>query len=93
MGDSVGNDNPTGNSYPSRRTLPPWLADVLLAAHLQSGRSYRAAAKTIGIDVGHWWRITRGDRCPSREVAERIVAAVDLPVIVVDDLMDVAVDG
>lgn len=77
--------------HTSRRTLPPHLADALAQAHETTGGSYRAVAAAIGIDYGYWRRLTRGERCPSREVARQIALVLELDDEVVDALMAVAV--
>jgi cyanate lyase len=76
--DVEGHDHRKGHASYGRRTLPAYLAEALAAAHTRSGMSYRAAARRLRIDWGYWRRLTRGERCPSVEVAQRIIAALEL---------------
>ena len=80
---------PMGHSQ--RRTLPPDLAMALDEAHKRTGASYRAVASAIGIDWSFWRRLTRGERCPSRQVALRICDVLQLDDEIVDRLMAAAV--
>ena len=61
-----------------RRTLPPDLAEALAIAHADTGLSYRQVGDQLDLDWSYWRRLTRGERCPSRQVAGRIVDLLDL---------------
>lgn len=77
--------------YPARRTLPTDLARVLAAAHRDTGMSYRAVSRLIGIDHGYWRRLTLGERCPRRAVAEQIIEVLELDDDLAARLLEVAV--
>ena len=81
---------PEDNRVSLRRRLPGHLAGRLLSAHLVTGASYRRVAEVVGIDVAHYWRITRGERCPSPEVAEQIIDVLELNAEVSEALRDAA---
>jgi ribosome-binding protein aMBF1 (putative translation factor) len=76
--DVEGHDHRKGHTAYRRRTLPRGLAQALAAAHAASGWSYRQAARRLRIDWSYWRRITRGERCPSRQIAQRIIWTLDL---------------
>ena len=61
-----------------RKLLPPELAAQLADAHRHTGASYRRVAAAIGIDYSYWRKLTMGERCPSVEVAERIIRVLRL---------------
>ncbi len=65
-------------NYPTRRTLPPWIATQIRAARNALGIGLEAAAAIIGIDKGYQSRIERGHRCPRPDVAEAIIVVFDL---------------
>ena len=89
----MGHNPPMGHSsFPARRLLPDHLAHVLADAHTSTGGSFRAVARRIGIDHAYWRRLTKGERCPSREVAERIINALDLHHHLAEALMAAAVE-
>jgi ribosome-binding protein aMBF1 (putative translation factor) len=69
---------PTQGQQRTRKTLPAELASQLADAHRRTGASYRRVAAAIGIDFSYWRRITLGQRCPSVEVAERIIRVLRL---------------
>lgn len=73
-----------GHTLPPRRLLPPYIARELADAHKRNGLSYRQVARALGIDHGYWRRLTLGERCPSGDVAERIIRVLDLD----DDLAE-----
>jgi len=68
----------TDHTVPRRRTLPTHLAEALADAHKRSGFSFRGAAGRLGLDWSYWRRLCRGERCPSREVAARIIQTLNL---------------
>jgi len=51
---------------PLRPSAPP--RETLAAQPLRM--SYRAAAKVLGVDVGHLWRVVHGKRVSARLTAE-----------------------
>lgn len=73
-----------------RQTLSPTVAEALLRLHIGTGESYRRIAQTIGLDVAMWWRLTRGQRCPSPEVAERIIDRLELDADTAEELREAA---
>lgn len=79
-------------TYPPRHHLPPEVAQGLAHAHQQTGMSYRQVARAISIDWGYWRRLTRGERCPSRQVAQRIISTLHLPDDVAQELLEASVD-
>jgi cyanate lyase len=76
----------------TRKLLSPEVAANLAEAHRLTGCSYRRVAAAIGIDWGYWRRLTLGERCPSREVAERIVAVLGLDPDTATQLREEAVE-
>lgn len=85
----MGNEAASGSGQ-SRRTLPDHLAKALSEAHDHTGMTYREAAALIVIDSGYWWRLTKGERLPSRQVAGRIIDALGLDDELADELWGVA---
>ena len=71
--------------------LPQQVAEALADAHRATGRSYRAVAASLGIDHGYWRRLTLGERCPRRAVAEQIIDVLSLDESVACDLLEAAV--
>lgn len=71
-------DPTTHGPHRTRKLLPPDLAAKLADAHQRTGASYRRVAAAIRIDHSYWRRLTRGDRCPSVEVAEQIIRTLRL---------------
>lgn len=69
-----------------RQTLNPTLADALLRLHIGTGESYRRVARTLDLDLAMWWRLTRGQRCPSPEAAERIIERLELDTEIAEEL-------
>ena len=88
---SMGYSNPMGN-YPPRHTLSPALATALTEAHHQTGGSYRRVAAAIGITHPYWWRLCRGERAPTTNVAFRIIDTLGLDADTADLLFDECVD-
>ncbi|MGI8515147.1 MAG: hypothetical protein ACR2NT_08380 [Acidimicrobiia bacterium] len=64
-----------------------------MTAHKGTGASYRQVALLIDIDFGYWRRLTMGERCPSRDVAERIIAVLELDNDLATELRDAYVDS
>lgn len=59
-----------------RRTPPPEFARTLAAARRRTEFGVRAAARAAGISPSYLSRLERGFCCPSRTVAEQLVAAL-----------------
>ena len=77
--------------YPPRQHLPPNIAQGLAEAHDRTGASFRRVGRALGIDWSYWRRLTRGERAPSVQVAERIIEVLDLPDDVAGELIEAAV--
>ena len=86
--DPVGNVAPMDNA--NRKTLPTTVAAGVGMALTRTGMTFRQAAAKIGTDVGHLHRITRGTRCPSPDVARRLIAVLDLDSATATRLREVA---
>ena len=78
--------------YPPRRKLTRDTAALLARAHRQTGLTYEQAGEMCGIDGSYFRRLTIGERCPSRSVAQRIVFALDLDDETAHRLMSESVD-
>jgi hypothetical protein len=87
-----GQRRPKDNAVSDRRSLPDEVADGLLAAHQQTGASYRQVAAALNIDVAMWWRICQGTRTPSRPVAQRVVDRLQLDDDLAQALLDASVE-
>ena len=74
----------------SRKTLPSPVATGVASALNRSGMTFRQAAAEIGTDVGHIHRITRGTRCPSPDVAQRLIEVLDLDPVTAAGLKELA---
>lgn len=81
---------PMDNDPQARRTLSTGVADALLTAHRRTERSYRSVAEGLSLDVAMWWRLTRGQRCPSPRVAERIIDRLELDTEIAEELREAA---
>jgi hypothetical protein len=90
LGQRIPRDN---TATRTRQVMPQDVADGLLRAHLATGGSYRKVARALDVDVAMWWRMCRGERVPSRPVAERIIARLGLDNDLAEDLRAAAVDG
>jgi cyanate lyase len=78
-------------AWQPRRHLPPDLAEAVRDAKLRSGRSWRDLARASGVSHPHLVLISQGSRVPSREVARRIIAVLDLDDDLAAELLDEAV--
>ncbi len=91
---AVGRNNCMGRTpttYPPRRTLPAHLATALAVAKVATGLTFRGLEQLSGIDNSYIVKLTKGTRCPSREVAEELIDALGLDDDVALELMEVAV--
>lgn len=77
---------------PTRHRLPSELAQTLALLHAATGMPYGLIAQEIGIDGSYWRRLTLGERCPSRDVAQRIIDTLRLPDDVAQELLEASVD-
>jgi hypothetical protein len=66
----------SARTWSPRRTLPTELAFALRTSREQRGLGLRRVAALAGIGHGYLWLLERGERCPSRLVAEAWVAAI-----------------
>jgi cyanate lyase len=64
--------------YIDYRTLPAELASDLAEAKKLTRYSYRNLAALTGLSAGFLCRVVNGERCPRPDVAERIIAVLDL---------------
>jgi transcriptional regulator with XRE-family HTH domain len=71
--------------------LPPELAEVLHAARVRRGWSYREAARRVGIGVGYMHALDHGHRRPSYSIALALADALALDPHTADDLIEQAV--
>lgn len=78
--------------HTARQLIPLDLARELEAARLKHGLSLRQAGRLLDIDWSYLRRLCRGERCPSREVAERLIWGLDLDPEVAEELREAAVD-
>jgi cyanate lyase len=76
--DVEGHDHRKDHTAYRRRTLPRGLAQALAAAHTKTGSSFRVVARRLRLDWGYWRRLTKGERVPSRQVAQKIIQTLDL---------------
>ena len=91
-GISHGPRQPMGHTpYSERQLLPASIAQGLADAHFRTGASYRRVADALGVDWSFWRRLTRGERAPSLETAQRIISLLDLRPGLAEDLLEVAV--
>ena len=90
----MGLTHPMGQTeYPPRCTLSPGTSALLAEAHGLTGLSYEQIGALCGIDGSYWRRLTIGQRCPSRPVAQRIIQVLDLGHEAADRLLSEAVVG
>jgi transcriptional regulator with XRE-family HTH domain len=82
----------TATRWQPRRQLPTRLARAVSEAKLASRLSWRAIAERSGVSHSHLVLVAQGKRVPSREVAERIVAVLDLDGDTANWLLDEAVE-
>jgi hypothetical protein len=75
--DPMGQRHPMGH-HESRRTLPADLASALWEARVNSRLPNWVLARLVGIDASYLSKIVRGSRCPSRVVAEGLIAFLPL---------------
>jgi hypothetical protein len=75
--DPMGHRLPVGH-WPPRRTLPADLASALWEARANSRLPNWALARLVGIDASYLSKLVRGSRCPSRVVAEGLIAFLPL---------------
>ncbi|NMI57105.1 MULTISPECIES: helix-turn-helix transcriptional regulator [unclassified Streptomyces] len=61
-----------------RRTPPESLGPMLRAARERAGLGVREAARRTGLSSGYMANLEAGGRCPSRTVAERLAAVLEL---------------
>lgn len=74
----------------AHRTLPADIVWALQDARHHRGWTQREAAAAVGISLGTVRHLEHGDRLPSVDVAEDLVATLDLPPDVVHHLRAVA---
>ena len=82
---------PVLNPGPERRTLSSELTEQLTKARRRSGLSVRQLADLSGISRSMISAVCRGDRCPSRDVAEELAGVLRLEDDVIEALMGEAV--
>lgn len=82
---------PVLNPGPQRRTLSAELAHQLTLARLRTGLSVRQLAALSGISRSMVSAVCRGERCPSRDVAEELAGVLRLEDEVIEALMGEAV--
>jgi transcriptional regulator with XRE-family HTH domain len=82
----------TATSWKPRRHLPPGLAQAVRNSKLTSGLSWRAIAERSGASHSHLVLVAQGKRVPSRQVAQRIIAALDIDDDTARWLLDEAVE-
>ncbi|MEU9264576.1 helix-turn-helix transcriptional regulator [Streptomyces sp. NPDC048251] len=68
----------TGAAVRERRTPPEGLGPLLRAARERAGLGVREAARLAAISGGYLANLEAGSRCPSRAVAERLAATLNL---------------
>jgi len=61
-----------------RRTPPEELGPMLRAARQRAGLGVREAARQARLSPGYMAHLEAGSRCPSRTVAERLAAVLEL---------------
>lgn len=61
-----------------RRTPPEGLGPMLRAAREGAGLGVREAARRAGLSSGYVAHLEAGDRCPSRTIAARLAAVLEL---------------
>lgn len=62
----------------TRRTPPAGLGTMLAEARTRRGYGLRQTARLAGIPHPHLWRLERGERVPSRSVAELLAQVLAL---------------
>ena len=77
------------NTY--RREIGPRLGGEIDAARRRAGLTFREAAQQIGISAGYLCELTKGRRCPSREVTESIILVFPMSAGAAEKLRSVAV--
>jgi cyanate lyase len=81
----------TATRWKPRRHLPPRLAEVVRDAKLGTGMSWREIARRSGVSHPHLVLISQGRRVPSRQIAMRIIAVLNLDDDTAQGLLDEAV--
>lgn len=61
-----------------RRTPPPGFGPMLRAARKRVGLGVRETARRAGLSAGYLVNLERGDRSPSRSVAQRLADTLDM---------------
>jgi ribosome-binding protein aMBF1 (putative translation factor) len=61
-----------------RRTPPEGLGPMLRTARERADLGVRAAARRLEVSSGYLAHLEAGERCPSRTVAERLAAVLEL---------------
>ena len=79
------------NGGQHRRYLPPEVASGLRFAFERRGLTLRDVAREVGISESYLYRLTVGERCPSRSVSWRLIDALNLDDDLACDLLDAAV--
>jgi DNA-binding XRE family transcriptional regulator len=74
-----------------RRTPPPELGPMLAAARVRAGYRGAEAARLVGVSRQYLVRLESGQRCPSVDVAARLVEVLGLTGAERAQLMAVAV--
>lgn len=74
-----------------RRTPPRTLGPVPAAARLQRGLRGRETARLAEVDAGYLVRLESGQRVPSRVVAEKLAAVLELDEAELEQLFAAAV--
>lgn len=81
---------PVVDGGPTRRRLPPHLAQAIDRARWQAGLTIRQFAARAGISSGMAGYLCSGERLPSREVAARVIEVLDLGADAEEALLEVA---
>jgi len=76
-----------------RHTLSPTTAQALQRARRATGTGRGRAAARAGISPTYLDKLERGERAPSTTVAEQLIAALELPPAVAEQLRAESVPG
>lgn len=82
----------TTTSWQPRCNLRADLAEAVRDAKIRTGRSWRELARRSGVSHPHLVLVSRGQRVPSREVAQKVIAALELDDDTARWLLDEAVE-